>query len=699
MKKLVILLPLIVLWSCATISVNFDNGERELLNGNYEKAVSYFEKAVRENPKNPLYRVALMRAKYEGALHHLGKARKFRNEEKKEEALKEYKIALSFDPTNTALMTEMESYQKEESKKEAPPKKYEYPVKLSVTDEKIKMKFQNSSLRSIFQGIGKFYGINILFDPQFQDTVLSIDLEDMNLEQALSSVCSITRNFWTVINPKTVVIVPDTLIKRRQYEIQAIRTFYLKYADAEQLRQILATVGRTPRIAIDKASNSITVKGTSYDLQAIEDVIEKIDKPGGEVILDVEIMEVNRTKLLQYGIDLSPYAISTRLNPKKFEEGLISWPDLKSLPSEDIFLSIPTPLINFLHSDSSTRIIAQPRLRGVDSKKINFNIGEKIPVPITTFTPIAAGGIAQQPVTSFEYKDVGIGVEITPKIHSKDEVSLELKLAITSLSGYGYANLPILGNRLIENVIRLKHGETTLLAGLLRDDERKALRGIAGLKNIPLIGDLFSADERTISQTDIILTITPHIIKSLPIDEKDLEPLWTGPEEGGLMPGILPAEREIEERTAIEIAPESPSSENTLSIVPSSIFSPPNSEIAFEVFISSSTEISSLSFQIRFDPSVVRAKDVNPGGSVISGAKPPSFLKDINNGAGVITIGLTSVEPSKGIIKTGTLLNVSFQVLKEGSCDILIEGIGATDVKGRPVQFSASSTFVKIGRD
>lgn len=697
MKNIIIPILAILLWSCATISVNYEKGENELLNRNYEKAIFYFEKALKENPKSSLYRVALMRARYEGALYHLQKARVLRSEGKREEAIEEYKKALKFDPENTGLAKELENYQKEEPKKEAP-KKIEQPVKLSTKEEKIRFKFQNTSLRSIFQSVGKFFGINVLFDPQFQDSILSIELEDMNIEQALSSLCSVSKNFWTVVNPKTVIIAPDNLVKRRQYEIQGIKTFYLKYADAEQLRQILATVGRTPRIAVDKTSNSITVRGTFFDLEALENLISKIDKPAGEVVLDIEIMEVNRSKLLQYGIDLSPYAISSKINPSKMKEGYISWPDLKSLPSEDIFLSIPTPLINFLHSDSSTRIIAQPRLRGVDSKKINFNIGEKIPVPITTFTPIAAGGIAQQPVTSFEYKDVGIGLEITPKVHSKDEVSLELKLSITSLSGYGYANLPILGNRQIENTIRLKTGETTLLAGLLREDERKSLKGIAGLKNIPIIGDLFSADERTISQTDIILTITPHIIKTLPIDAKDLEPFWTGTEEGGMMPGMLPPEREMMEKPGMEMIEEAPSSESVLSIVPSSIFSPPNTEVALEVFLSTSAQISNLSFQIRFDPSVVKIKDLNPGGVILSGAKPPSFLKDINNSTGIATIGITSTEPLRGI-PSGTIITFTLQTLKEGSSEISLEGIGATDMKGKPVQFNSSSSYIRIGKD
>lgn len=697
MKNIIFSILVILLWSCATISVNYEKGENELLNKNYEKAIFYFEKALKENPKNSLYRVALMRARYEGALYHIQKARLLRSEGKKDEAIEEYKKALKFDPTNTGLAKELESYQKEEPKKEAP-KKTEQPVRLSTKEDKIKLKFQNTSLRSIFQSVGKFFGINILFDPQFQDSILSIELDDMNIEQALSSLCSVSKNFWTVVNPKTVVIAPDNLMKRRQYEIQGIKTFYLKYADVEQLRQILATVGRTPRIAVDKASNSITVRGTFFDLEAIENLISKIDKPLGEVVLDVEIMEVNRSKLLQYGIDLSPYAISSKINPSKLKEGYISWPDLKSLPSEEIFLSIPTPLINFLHSDSSTKIIAQPRLRGVDSKKINFNIGEKIPVPITTFTPIAAGGIAQQPVTSFEYKDVGIGLEITPKVHSKDEVSLELKLTITSLSGYGYANLPILGNRQIENTIRLKTGETTLLAGLLREDERKSLKGIAGLKSIPILGDLFSADERTISQTDIVLTITPHIIKSLPIEAKDLEPFWTGTEEGGMMPGMIPPEREMMEKPGMEIIEEAPSSESVLSIVPSSIFSPVNTEVSLEVFLSTSVQISNLSFQIRFDPSVVKIKDLNPGGAVLSGAKPPSFLKDINNSTGIATVGITSTELSKGI-PPGTIITFTLQTLKEGGSEISIEGIGATDMKGRPVRFNSSSSYIRIGRD
>jgi general secretion pathway protein D len=158
---------------------------------------------------------------------------------------------------------------------------------------------------------------------------------------------------------------------------------------------------------------------------------------------------------------------------------------------------------------------------------------------VTTFAPIATGGVAQQPVTSFNYRNIGVNIDITPRIHHDDDVTLALKVEISSLSGTGYGGLPTFGNRSINTEIRLRDGETNMLAGLIRDDERETKEGIAGLSDLPVIGQIFGRTHKEATETDIILTLTPHIVRVLDLHEADLAPFRL--ERAGSLPTILEA--------------------------------------------------------------------------------------------------------------------------------------------------------------
>src|SRR5207344_2865865 len=152
-------------------------------------------------------------------------------------------------------------------------------------------------------------------------------------------------------------------------------------------------------------------------------------------------------------------------------------------------------------------------LRTTDGAPAQAKFGEQVPVPVTTFAPIATGGTAQQPITSFQYENIGVNIDITPRTHHDDDVTLQLNIAVSSISGTGFGGLPTFGNREIKTVIRLRDGETNMLAGLIRDDERRSLDGIPGLSDLPLLGHLFSHSTRQTEQSDIVLTLTPHIVR------------------------------------------------------------------------------------------------------------------------------------------------------------------------------------------
>jgi general secretion pathway protein D len=192
--------------------------------------------------------------------------------------------------------------------------------------------------------------------------------------------------------------------------------------------------------------------------------------------------------------------------------------------------SLPGAVLRLLETDSSTRLLANPQLRISESQTAQARFGDQVPVPVTTFTAIATGGLPQQPITSFEYKNVGVNIDITPRVHHDGEVTLQLKLDISSVGPPGFQGLPTFNSRTVNSTIRLRDGETNLLAGLILDNERRGLTGIPGLASLPFLGKLFAKNKDENTQTDIVMTLTPHVVRQTEIREEDLRSFLVGGE-------------------------------------------------------------------------------------------------------------------------------------------------------------------------
>ncbi|MBN2244662.1 MAG: hypothetical protein JW755_02335, partial [Candidatus Aminicenantes bacterium] len=492
-------------------------------------------------PTNSVYRLALLRAKISAAYDHLQKARRLRTQGKKKKSLLEYKKALVYDPENTAIIQEVRRYTEETPEMAAEKgevKPIEPPLKLALKTEKVQLSFkQEVSLRSIFTALGKHAGINVIFDNQFRDKPYAVELDNMSFEQAINILCMAAGAFYRIIDDNTLLVLQDNPQNRLKYEINAVKTFYLSNISASEivsaLVPILRSPMRAPTIYADKNMNSVTIRDSPEVVELAERIVRLWDKPQGEVVLDLELMEVSRIKLREFGLGLDNYSgslkyavpedsTSTTTTP---ETGWINLSEL-GLNKENFQISFPTAFLKFLESDADTKFIAQPRLRGVGGQDIEYMVGDRIPIPRTTFSPFAGGGVATQPITNYEFENVGIEIKIKPTIHFEEEVSIELDVKIMAVGGTGYADIPIISSRQVKNVIRLKDGETHLLAGLLKDEERKTKKGFAWLNGIPIIGDLFSNTDQQVTQTDVIMTITPYIIRMIPLTDKDDEALW-----------------------------------------------------------------------------------------------------------------------------------------------------------------------------
>ena len=541
---------------CAT-ATGLRHGRQAELSQDYDRAVVEYTNVVRANPANREARTALERVKLRAAQEHAARARRYASQERYEEAVVEYQLATELNPTDslveTALRdarqrlrtrvavtrggrTELESLIERTREKAAPG--LDLPADLKLPGA---LTFGNgATARAVFMTVGRFANLSVIFDAGFRDQPLTIDLRDATLETALTALTASTRTFYRVTAPRTITIVPDTPAKRREYEESVVRTFYLSNADVKETIDLLRVVIDIRQISPTTATNAITIKDTPERIAAAGKLITAIDKARPEVVIDVEILEVDRTRLRDYGLQIASPGSGGISGSADVNRDDFRLANLKNLTAADVFLSgIPGIYYRLLKNDTSTRTLANPQLRTAEGLAATARFGERVPVPVTTFAPIAAGGINTQPITSYAYENIGVNIDITPRTHHDDEVTLALKVSLSSISGVGFANLPTFGNREISTTIRLKDGETNMLAGLIRDEERAVLSGIPGLSDIPLIGRLFANNHRETQQTDIILTLTPHIVRVLELTEADLLPFRFGRDSGATLSEAL----------------------------------------------------------------------------------------------------------------------------------------------------------------
>ena len=543
-------LCLLLAAGCATTAR--DRARTAELAENFDEAVVEYTRALQDRPDDRTLRRDLERARLRAALYHQAEGLRLTGLGNYEDALVEYQIAAELNPTGRdiqdALRETGERVRTREAARRAGQTEIEAliertrflpPEGLELPDDFLpdSLVFRDASTRDVFTALGLFSDVNVVFDPAFVDQRLSVDLRDARLTDAFTSVARSTQNFYRVTAPRTITVIPDTPAKRTEYEDEIVQTFYLSNADMGETIALLRLVLDLRRLSPVTATRSISIRDTPERVAAAARLIATIDKAPPEVVIDVELLEVDRQRLRAYGLQFASADDAVGLDGAlTVDTGRgLSIDDLGSLTAADIFVSnIPGLFYRLLKRDQHTHTLANPHLRTSAGQTAQAQFGDEVPVPVTEFTPFAAGGLQQQPVTSFNYRDVGVNIEITPHIHHNDEVSLELLIEVISVSGVGYGDIPTFGERSIATTIRLRNGETNILAGMIRDDEREVLEGIPGLSDLPIIGRLFARNRLETQETDIIVTLTPRIVRGLDLEETDLRAFRVEDDIGGL---------------------------------------------------------------------------------------------------------------------------------------------------------------------
>ncbi len=774
-----------VLAGCAAAMAyrkGFDAAQRR----DWDAAVGYYRQAVQDDPDKPEYRIALERSMIEAALVHASAGKEFEAKGELDAALREFRRASEYEPANRQLgakVTELDRVIRERIEASRPRsriadmrdkarKMSPDPVLNPASRDPLNFRFTSASVKDILNFIGSSSGINVTFTSDYRDPAgYTVQLDGVTLEQALQQVLSANALFYKILNERTILVIPDNVQNRAKYEEQVIRTFYLSHAEAQDMVQLLNVIGRVqgspivPAFVANKNQNSVTVRATAPLVAIMERIIESNDRPRAEVIVDVQILEVNRARAKQFGLDLGNYSVTGIFSPEKApvtaSGGTTTSPfNLNTITAgisaADFYLSVPTAVVRFLESDSQTKLVAKPQLRGREGEEIKLNLGDRFPVPSTTFGSLGgAGSVATQPISSFNYEPVGIIVNMTPRVTFDGDVVLKLVIESSTLGqdvNIAGQNLPSFGSRKVETTLRLRDGESTLLAGLLREDERRTYTGFPGLMRLPVFRQLFTNNDIETGQTDIVILLTPRIVRTHELTQEDVNPMYIGSQQNlGLtgpppliapcaseepaapapQPGVIGQPTPLPRKGTLAqpgIIPERPAptppqtqteptpllqpepSPTPPAVQPAAdpagavrlLVTPPGPELAMgggpytvPVSVSNVPRVSTLSVTITYNPALVRVRSVQEGSFMRQGGVQASFTQQIDPVAGRVDITVVRNQDVVGASGTGLVAALVVEPVAAGSTSFGTAGT-ATAPGGAAVAVTATPVAITV---
>ncbi|MDP3873586.1 MAG: secretin and TonB N-terminal domain-containing protein [Methyloversatilis sp.] len=575
LRALIFAFLAVTLAGCATNQA-FEDGKKALISGEQERALSLFEQATKEVPDNPEFRATFFRQREVAVSKLLAQAENARLAGRRDEATAALDKAQTLDPRNQraqfirdqmtrgvrhdAMVREARTLLERKDMggaearlrnvleqdnthtaaremlrevEQARPKQTA-PAELGGLFQKpVTLEFRDTSLRNVFEAIARSTGINFVFDKDVRsDLKVTLFVRNTTVAEVMRLILITNQLERSVLSDNTVLIYPNTAAKQREYKEMVTRTFFLVNAEAKQVQNLIKTVVKTKDIYIDERINLIVMKDTADAVRLAEQLVESVDVAEPEVMLEVEVLEVSSNKLKELGLDF-PDQIGfgalrsqqqviqqstaagvtsnvVQLPGQEIAPGVVPLSDISDLTG---YISNPGLILNLRKQDGSANLLANPRIRVKNKEKAKVHIGEKLPVFTTTST--ANVGVS----ASVTYLDVGLKLDVEPLIHLEDDVDIKMTLEVSSVvrevqgpqSSLAYQ----IGTRSTATALRLKDGETQILAGLISDEERSSASRLPGLGDLPIIGKLFSSERNSTNKTEIVLLITPRIVRNL----------------------------------------------------------------------------------------------------------------------------------------------------------------------------------------
>ena len=522
--------------------IHFDRGTEYIDEGNLEAALLEFKAAVLLDTSNKKAEALMRKTKRQiDSVYHYATGLGFLSRDETTKARRSFKKALALNRDNEAAAAELKKLKAVKSVK----------VSGQVLDLKstapISLRFKDISIKKIFRYLSEISGVNFIFDSDVRNSKATLYLKDGTFLQALDLLLMTNKLTKKVVSANTIVIYPTTPQKAKQYEDMLIKVFYLSNIDAKKAVNLLRTMIKARDLYVHSELNAIVVRARPEAIELAEKILAATDLADAEVILAVDILEVSRSKALNIGLDLSTHSVGAAFpgSGTPLESGVITWGDLKDLSQNSLLISLPSGIIDFSKEDLGVETLANPRIRVKNNAKARIHIGDKVPIITATVS-----GTAATTTESVQYQDVGLKLSVEPRINPDDEIDLKLSLEVSSLGTRTETNsgsvVYQIGTRNIETSLRLYDGETQVIGGLISDEERTTVVKIPGFGDIPILGRLFSSTDTGTVKTDILLSITPHIVRSLEVPDETVTEIWSGREDspsgGEVRGGFAPTE-------------------------------------------------------------------------------------------------------------------------------------------------------------
>jgi general secretion pathway protein D len=573
----------------------YKQGRQAELAQQFDLALENYERALAADPENQIYMIAARRMRFVAGQWHVDRGRRLLEQGQLFEAAAAFERATAIDPSSAiaqqglrralSLIAERQKKEKEQTGPDAAKPEpgsgasltpsggelsplaaareetiarlesaQSIPRLKPLSTQPINFRATNTS-KIIFETVGKLAGINVLFDPDYQDRRFTLELNNATLYEALDYIAMLARAYWKPISTNAIFVTNDNTTKRRDYEDYVVRTFYLTNAYTAQELQEIATMVRSVtdirRVFTINSLNALVIRATADQMALAEKVIEDVDKSRAEVIIDVLVLEASQTRTRELGI--TPVSGSTPgINiPIAFTPGGSTGGDngttttaasnaiplsrIGNVSSGDFSLTLPGATIRALMSRSDTRVLQSPRIRGVDGYKASLRIGDRIPIATGSFQP-GIGGVGINPLvnTQFNYQDVGVVLDLTPKIHVGKEVSMHVEIEISNVRDridIGGISQPVIGQRKIIHDIRLEEGEGSIIGGLMQTQTTRSVAGVPGLADIPLLGRLFSNERVERAENEILLVLVPHVVRVPDLTDLNLRGISAGTDQ------------------------------------------------------------------------------------------------------------------------------------------------------------------------
>jgi general secretion pathway protein D len=551
------------------------------------------------------------------------------------------------------------------------------PTLKSLYKKPVTLEFRDANLKQVFDVLSRTSGINFVFDREVRsDLTTTIFVKRATLEDVVDLLLTTSQLDKKVLSSNSVLIYPNTPEKIREYQELVVKSFYLENADAKQTAMLLRTLLKTRDIFIDEKLNLMVMRDSPETIRLAEKMVALHDLAEPEVMLEVEVLEVTRTRLLDLGIKypnqltLSPLAAGSALTLK----------DLKNLGSSRVGATTGSLVLNAANDDSDVNLLANPRIRARNREKAKIMIGDRVPVITTTSS--ATGFVSD----SVQYVDVGLKLEVEPNIYLKDEVAIKVAMEVSSIvnqvkSANGTLTYQI-GSRNASTVLRLRDGETQVLAGLINDSDRASANKIPGLGDLPVLGRLFSSHRNDKQKTEIVLSITPHLVRRLERPSAGASEFWSGSETNlRLSPLTLKSSKPFDTgaaksqpATSSVVPDEGAGTDDTgktkeaLSKVslgwegPKAVKAGENFKLNLK--LKSDGGLRSLPFQVAYDAAVLKVVEVSEGDFFKQDNGQTNFASNIDVSSGKIFVGVTR-SGAGGAAGDHTLATITFKSLAD----------------------------------